>query len=116
MKEGIDRRQFLRRSGGALAGVAAATTVAPGAAWAAELSALDEHQGNTILQAVRQIYPHNTMSDDYYTNVVKDLDAEAADNAETATMLKEGVASLDTAMGVKWTDLSNGNQFAVLSA
>ena len=116
MKESIDRRQFLRRSGGALAGVAAATAVAPGATWAAELSALDEHQGNTILQAVRQIYPHNTMSDDYYTNVVKDLDAEAADNAETATMLKEGVASLDTAMGVKWTDLSNGNQFAVLSA
>jgi len=116
MKDQINRRQFLRRGGGALAGAAAATAVAPSTSWAAELSTLDEHQGNTILQAVRQIYPHNTMSNDYYNNVVKDLDAEAADNADTATMLKEGVANLDAAMGVKWTDLSNGNQFAVLSA
>lgn len=115
MKNNINRRQFLRRGSGALAGVAAATAVTPNTTWAAELSTLDEHQGNTILQAARQIFPHNTMSNDNYTNVVKDLDAEAADNAETAAILIEGVASLDAAMGVKWTDLSNGNQLAVLS-
>lgn len=115
MKNKINRRQFLRRGSGALAGVAAATAVTPSTTWAAELSTLDEHQSNTILQAARQIFPHNTMSNDNYTNVVKDLDAEAADNAETAAILKEGVASLDAAMGVKWTDLSNGNQLTVLS-
>ncbi len=116
MKENISRRQFLRRGGGAVTGVAAATAgmITPNTTWAAELTALDEDQGNTLLKVVRQIYPHNTMADDYYINVVKNLDAEAAGSADTATMLKEGIASLDGAMGVKWTELSNGNQFSVL--
>ena len=118
--KGISRRQFLRRGGGAIASAAAvssgtATLVAPGKTWAAGLSNLDEHQAETLLQVTRQMFPHNTLADEYYAKFVETLDADPAKDEGTAKALKEGVAALDSAMGIKWVDLSTGAQLDVLT-
>lgn len=116
--KGMNRRQFLQSSGMAAAGTAAlaggAVLVAPDGAWALQLSALDAHSGETLLKMSRQIYPHDALGDIYYAGVVEALDAEAKGSAETATLLKDGVAEIDKAMGVKFTELSDGNQLKVL--
>ncbi len=117
--KGMNRRQFLQSSGMAAAGTAAlaggAVLVAPDGAWALQLSALDAHSGETLLKMSRQIYPHDALGDIYYAGVVEALDAEAKGSAETAALLKDGVAEIDKAMGVKFTELSDGNQLKVLT-
>ncbi len=117
--KGMNRRQFLQSSGMAAAGTAAvasgAVLMAPDGAWALQLSALDAHSGQTLLRMSRQLYPHDALGDIYYAGVVEALDAEAKGSAETAKLLKDGVAELDDAMGVKFTELSDGNQLKVLT-
>lgn len=120
-KTNMNRRQFLRSSGGAVASAAVvatgtATLVSPDTGRAATLDTLDQHQADTLLQVARQMFPHQSMADTYYMALIKDLDAEAAGDAATATLLADGVKALDSAMGVKWTDLSNGNQFKTLAS
>ncbi len=116
--KGMNRRQFLQSSGLAAAGTAAvasgAVLVAPDGAWALQLSALDAHSGETLLKMSRQLYPHDALGDIYYAGVVETLDAEAKGSAETAKLLKDGVAEIDKAMSVKFTELSDGNQLKVL--
>lgn len=119
-KTGMNRRQFLQTSGLATAGVAAvasgAVIMAPDGAWALSLSALNEHEAKTLLVMTRQCYPHDTLGDMYYAGVVEALDADAAGNADTAGMLKDGVAKLDGAMGIPWLELSDGSQIEVLKS
>ncbi|MDA8052076.1 MAG: hypothetical protein M0002_19105 [Rhodospirillales bacterium] len=119
IRKGIYRRQFMQGGGAAAAGIAAAASgavlIAPDGAWAMSLSALGQHEGETLLQVSRQIYPHPNLGDMYYAKVVDDLDAKAKADAATATLLKNGVAALDKAMDVPFTELSSGNQLAVLT-
>ena len=117
-KTGMNRRQFLQSSGLASAGVAAiasgAVVIAPDGAWAMSLTALNEHEAKTLLVMTRQCYPHDNLGDMYYAVVVEALDADAAGNADTAKMIKDGVAKLDSATGIPWLELSDGNQVEVL--
>lgn len=117
-KSGMNRRQFLQTSSLAAAGAAAvasgAVLTASDGAWALELQSLNAHEGMTLLQMCRTLYPHKTLSDMYYAGVVEALDGSAAGSAETASLLKEGVGKLDAAMGVKWIELSDGNKLDVL--
>jgi len=119
-RTGMNRRQFLQTSGLAAAGVAAAASgavlVAPDGAWALELTTLDEHVAKTLLRMSRQIYPHDTLADMYYAGVVETLDGAAREDKDLGKLLSDGVADLDKAMGVKWLDLSEGNQLATLTA
>jgi len=119
-KTGMNRRQFLQSSGLAGAGVAAvasgAVIMAPDGAWALSLNALTEHEAMTLLVMTRQCYPHDSLGDMYYAEVVDALDADAAGNADTAKMLKDGVAKLDGAMGIPWLELSDGHQVEVLKS
>ena len=118
--KGMNRRQFLQSSGMAAAGGAAvasgAVLMAPDGAWALQLTALDEHSAKTLLKMSRQLYPHDALGDIYYAGVVEALDAEAKGSADTGKLLKDGVAELDQAMGIKWLELSDGNQLKVLTA
>lgn len=120
IKKGINRRQFLQTSGLATAGAAAvasgAVIIAPDGAWALELTTLSEHAGRTLLTMSRRIYPHDDLADMYYAGVVDALDGEAKGNSDLAALLKNGVAELDAAKGVKWLDLSEGYQLEVLTA
>lgn len=119
-RTGMNRRQFLHSSGLAAAGAAAvasgAVLVAPDGAWALQLKVLDEHTAKTLLKMSRQIYPHDTLADMYYAGVVEALDGAAREDKDLAKLLRDGVAGLDKAMGVKWLDLSDGNQLATLVA
>ncbi|MBY4675021.1 gluconate 2-dehydrogenase subunit 3 family protein [Marinobacterium arenosum] len=88
------RRRFLARSGaaavcaGALsAGLLSAT------AWAAK--AVGEQASATLLRMARDIYPHDTLEDKYYSQVLTPLAKKAEQDAALQTLLKEGVAELD---------------------
>lgn len=122
-RSGMDRRRFLEASGQAAAGaavVAAAggTTMlmAPDGAWAMTLETLSGADGVTLLKALRVIYPHASLGDQYYAAVVEALDQDAKAKPETATMLKDGIAGLDRAMPMPFAEMSEGNQLETLEA
>ncbi len=113
----LDRRRFLRRSGEVLVGVTAAGQAMfydPGRSWAITMEVLDGHGARTLLAMTRTLYPHPALADEYYAVVVEALDAEAAKDASLAGLLKEGVASLDQALGVPFVSLSEGTRTEVL--
>lgn len=119
-KTPMDRRGFLKTSGAAAAGVAAASTGTfvlsfSVSAWAGELKYLSAHEGKTLLKVTRHIFPHPSLADIYYAGVVDALDAEAATSAGTAAAIKEGVTALDAATALNWLDLSDGYQLAILT-
>jgi hypothetical protein len=113
----MNRRRFLETSGQAAAGAAviaasggATLLMAPDGAWAMTLEALSGHEGATLLKALRVIFPHDSLGDQYYAAVVEALDQDAKGNADTAAMLKEGIAGLDQAYRMPFIELSEGNQ------
>ncbi len=117
----MNRRDFLKTSGGVATGVAVASAGAGALAfsvdaWAKELQTLNEHEAKTLLQMSRQIYPHPWLGDVYYAVVVNDLDAEASGDSEARGVIKDGVAELDSAHGVAWVELSSGYQLEALKA
>jgi len=117
IKKGIYRRQLMQS--GAIVGIAAssgAVLVTPGVAKAMSLTTLDPHEGETLLVMSRQIFPHPDLGDMYYAQVVTDLDQKAGADKNIAQQIKDGVAGLDSAMGIAWIALSPGNQIAVLTS
>lgn len=118
-RRAMNRRRFLHLTGGSAAGAAmlaagvGLTATSPGA-WALALSGLDPHQGRTLLKVARHVFPHDTLADVYYAGVVEALDGEAGANPAVATLLADGVKTLDAATGVHWIDLSEGYQLEVL--
>ena len=116
-QNGINRRDFLKSSAvGAAAVSGAAGLTASQPALALQLDTLTEHEGKTLLGMTRQLYPHDLLGDQYYADVVAELDAEAGDNGDTQQLIKDGVAQLDNAMGIKWIDLSDGHRLGVLKS
>ena len=120
----MNRRRFLRTTGLAAAaaagGVGAASVgavvIEPRRAWALATTVLDGHQARTLLAMARQLFPHDELGDGYYAAAVEALDEQAAEDPELATQLADGVAALDAAMGIRFVDLSEGNQLRVLEA
>ena len=118
-KKGMNRRRFLQTSSLAVASAAVAGSVGailpdPMTAWAMSTTTLDEHTALTLVKMCRALYPHDTISDAYYTKAVEALDEKAKANPEFARLLKEGVASLDTVYQVKWLNLSDGYKLQAL--
>ena len=123
-QQGINRRQFLKTSGsitmGTVASMSGVLSLTGSQSAAAQpmvmmnLSTLSEHEGQTLLQMTRQLYPHDSLANSYYAVLVTELDGEAKDNADTAALLKQGIADLDAALGIPWLDLSDGYQLNVL--
>jgi hypothetical protein len=116
--KGMSRREFLQSSGLAVVGVAVAgagvTIFDPTGAWAVSTEVLDQHTATTLLDMARQLYPHDMLGDQYYAKVVVALDEQAKGDSGVADMIAQGVAGLDSAMGVNFVDLSEGNQTQVL--
>jgi hypothetical protein len=67
--------------------------------WAVELKTLSKTEGATLLQMGRVLFPHKRLPDAVYALLAKDLDADAGKSADTAKLLKDGIASLDKAAG-----------------
>jgi hypothetical protein len=120
-QSGINRRQFLESSGqtaGVVVVAASGVTmlIDPNGAWAMTLEAIPASDAQTLLQALRVIYPHETLTDQYYAQVVAALDQDAKADPAVAPMLKDGVADLDQAGPVPFVELSEGNQRKALEA
>lgn len=117
---GMNRRQFLQTSGLAAAGAAVIASgsviMASDGAWALELGTLTGHEGVTLLNMSRRLYPHASLGDMYYAGVVEQLDGAAKTDAGLAGLIKDGVGQLDSAKGVQWIDLSEGYQLEVLES
>ena len=94
------RREFLKGSGvlmGTIAMGSVLAALAPSSVWAVELKSLSKTQGETLIAMGRVLYPHKKLPDAVYALLVKDLDAKAATDPASATLLAQGVASLDKA-------------------
>ncbi|NNL86719.1 MAG: tat (twin-arginine translocation) pathway signal sequence [Myxococcales bacterium] len=119
MTYSTSRREFLTVTGSAVLGTLAfgsgpIALLAPTPAWALETKELSGEEAAGIIRAVRRIYPHETLEDAVYALVAKDLDAEAQQNTETATLLRDGLAELDHAAGGKFADLDAAKREALL--
>jgi hypothetical protein len=114
----VRRREFLHKSALVIVGtaVAAATPVAATGSdqWPAPLKSLSAAQAQTLLKMARQVFPHPALDDRYYMKTVEDLDSEAAALPETAKLLADGVAHLQSSTGGKFDSLTPEQQTVVL--
>jgi hypothetical protein len=98
----LTRRHLLKGTGvltGTLIAGSPLALLAPSTVWAVELKTLSKSEGQTLLQMGRVLYPHKKLPDAVYALLAKDLDADAGKSADTAKLLRDGVASLNKAAG-----------------
>ena len=115
----LTRREFLRGSGiltGTIAASSVLATLAPSRTWAVELKTLTQPEGEALMKMGRVLYPSAKLQDAVYALLAKDLDADAAKSADTLKMLREGVASLDTAAGGSFANASAAKQLEVVKS
>jgi hypothetical protein len=96
----LTRRSMLRGSGVLIGTIAAGSPLAllaPSPVWAVELKTLSKAEGATLLQMGRVLFPHKKLPDAVYALLAKDLDADASKSADSAKMLRDGIAALDKA-------------------
>lgn len=94
----LSRRDLLKTGGGTLIAMTIAPTgliLGANRAWAANPAALKPETFATLVQACRDIYPHDHIADRYYAKVVEGFDAAAAESAEDKDLFENGVASLN---------------------
>jgi len=93
----VPRRRFLQTTGlltGVLAAGSPLALIAPGRAWAVDLTKLTSAEGKTLMMVARTIVPHDKLEDAAYAVVVRSLDADAAADAGTLGLLRAGVREL----------------------
>ncbi len=93
----IPRREFLGASGvltGLIAAGSPLALIAPSRAWAVDLRALSSTEGATLMAVARTIAPHDKLDDAAYALVIQSIDADAAGDAQTLAMLREGIRKL----------------------
>jgi hypothetical protein len=113
------RRGFLKGSGvlmGTLALGSPLLALAPSRVWAVELKSLSKDEGTAILKMGRVLFPHKKLPDAVYALLAKDMDAAAAGDPKTATMLKEGVAALNKAAGGNFAKANATKQLVAVNA
>lgn len=111
--ERINRRTFLGRAGTALAYlsvVGGGVSLRLQGASAEPLTSLSPDEARTMLAMARQLFPHDRLGDQYYWAAVGGIDVEMAASSDLARRIKEGLARLDQVVGVRFTELSAGNQ------
>jgi hypothetical protein len=112
----LTRRQLLKGSGilmGVLSSGSALLALAPSPVWAVELKVLSEAEGTAIMQFARTLYPHKRLPDAVYALVAKDLDAGAASDEKSATLLKSGVANLNKAAGGNFAKAGDAKRMSI---
>ena len=78
-------------------------------------SALTDDQTATLLRMVRDIFPHDTLTDEPYEVVVGQLKAVAA-NKETHDLLSAGLANLNEMVGGVWATQEETTRVDALTA
>ncbi|HTV79877.1 MAG TPA: twin-arginine translocation signal domain-containing protein [Steroidobacteraceae bacterium] len=100
----IPRREFLGASGvltGLIAAGSPLALLAPGRAWALELKALSSSEGATLMSVARTLAPHDRLDDAAYALVIQSVDADAARDPGTLTMLREGIRRLGSSFATE---------------
>jgi len=116
----VTRRNFLTTSG-RLSGVlwlgsSAIAALAPGPAWALELTHFETPAGRALLQLIRVIFPHRELDDAVYALAVRDLDRAAAADGSLASLLADGLAALDNAAQGDWAGAAPERRLDVVTA
>ena len=91
---GVSRRSFVTSA--ALI-VTATAVIHPVEAWGLEAKGLPPAALQTLIQASRDIYPHDRLADRFYALAVKDFDVKAVADPKVKALFEEGVAKLDAA-------------------
>ncbi len=101
----LNRRELLKTTTGLLTGWVVAGSplalIAPGRAWAVDLTAFTSSEGATLMTVARTIAPHDRLDDAAYALVVQAVDGDASKNADTRKMVKEGMAALGADFAAK---------------
>jgi hypothetical protein len=96
----LNRRELLKTATGLLSGYLVAggslALIAPGRAWAVDLAALSSSEGATLMSMARTIAPHDKLDDAAYALAIQAVDGDAAKDANTFKIIKEGMAGLGT--------------------
>ena len=94
----LDRRNLLKSATAVLTGAVLSTSplaaFAKGPAWSIDLFTLNKAQVTSLLAITRTICPHDKLDDLAYAAVVKAIDAEAAKDNHTQSLLTEGLTQL----------------------
>ncbi len=115
----LTRRHLLRGSGvlmGTLVAGSPLALLAPSTVWAVELTALTQAEGDALLQMGRVLFPHPQLPDAVYALLAKDLDAGAGKDADTATLLREGLRNLDQRAGGSFAKASADKRLEVVKS
>jgi hypothetical protein len=76
---------------------------------AANLSVLTATEGKETLAMARQLFPHDTLGDEFYWVVVESIDRDMAGSPELASRVRDGLAKLE---GTPFfSDMLNKTQF-----
>lgn len=99
----LTRRTFIKAAGST--GIAVTITLS-GPAWfgvrtalAAQLTVLDAAQARQMLAVARQLFPHDSIGDEYYWVVVESIDKEMAGSPDLAKKIRDGLARLNDSAG-----------------
>jgi len=107
----LSRRDVLRGGGGLVAMTVMPAGLILGAnnAWAATAKAVKPETFASMVQACRDIYPHDFLDDSFYAKVVEGFDSAAAGDADATAVLENGVAAMNkaaqSAHGADYMDL-----------
>ena len=121
------RRRFLQTTGVTAIGVGALATgqvlIDPRGAWAMSLTTLSPETAKTLVQAARDIYPHDRLAESFYAKAIEPYDAAAAKDPALKDLLTNGAAELDKqaaakgAKGNSYADMPNeADRVAILKA
>lgn len=118
-KVALTRRDLLKGSGilfGSLTAGSTLALLAPSTAWAVELKTLTQAEGETLLRLGQVLFPHKKLPDAVYALLAKDLDADASADAATATLLRNGIASLNHLAGGSFLKLNAARRLEVVKS
>jgi hypothetical protein len=88
--------------------------LAPSPVWAVELKTLSKAEGQALMKMGRTLFPHKKLPDAVYALLAKDLDAKAAGDAATASMLRDGIAALNQAAGGSFAKASDAKRLSIV--
>jgi hypothetical protein len=115
----LARREFLKGSGilmGTIAIGSPLAALAPSPVWAVELKTLTQAEGDALMKMGRTLFPHKRLADAVYALLAKDLDAKAAGDAASATLLRDGIAALNNAAGGRFARASDKKRLEIVKA
>jgi hypothetical protein len=96
----LNRRELLKTTTGLLTGWVVAGSplalIAPGRAWAVDLTTLTSSEGAALMSMARTIAPHDKLDDAAYALVVQAVDSDAAKDANMRKLISEGLTELGT--------------------